>query len=264
MKKTVILALVFLLSCNANPTKEAVKEAAKKTTPAFTPDWESLQNYEVPEWWLNAKFGIYFHWGVYSVPAHETEWYSILMYNKAHPVHQYHVETYGDLKEFGYKDFVPDFTGEKFDAEEWAELFKKAGAQFAGPVAEHSDGFAMWDSKLTEWDAMDKGPKRDVVGEMEKAVKKRGMKFITTYHRHWLYAWYPTWDETTDAYDPKYADLYGPKVPKGTFVLADKPTSPLPEKPFQDEWLARLNELMDKYEPDIIWFDNKLDIIDET
>ncbi len=257
--KNALFLLYFLnfISC------ENQQEYKKIISPKYEPSWESLKKYKVPDWWLNAKFGIYFHWGVYSVPAHETEWYSILMYNKEHPVHDYHVKTYGDLKTFGYKDFIPDFTGEKFNADEWAGLFKKAGAQFAGPVAEHSDGFAMWDSQLTEWDAMDKGPKRDVVGEMEKAVRKQGMKFITTYHRHWLYTWYPTWDETTDAFDEKYAGLYGPKVPKSTFVLADKPTSPLPDKEFQEEWLARLNELMDKYQPDIIWFDNKMDIIDE-
>ena len=215
------------------------------------------------EWWLNTKFGIYFHWGPYSVPAHKTEWYSIWMYAQGNPIRKYHEETYGDLKIFGYKDFIPMFTAEKFNADEWAELFKKAGAQFAGPVAEHADGFAMWDSQLTKWDAMDMGPKRDIVGEMEKAVRKQGMKFIATYHRHWLYAWHPTWDENTDASNPEYAGLYGPKVPKGTFVMANKPTNPLPDATFNQEWLDRLNELMDKYQPDIIWFDNKMDIIGE-
>ncbi len=199
-KRMIVLLLPILLltACVSSPGSEERKGEPK----AFQPNWESLQQYEVPDWWLDAKFGIYFHWGPYAVPAHETEWYSILMYNKDHPVHQYHIETYGDLKTFGYKDFIPDFTGEHFNAEEWAALFKQAGARFAGPVAEHSDGFAMWNSQLTEWDAMDKGPRRDVVGEMEKAVRAQGMKFIVTYHRHWLYAWYPTWDETTDAFDP--------------------------------------------------------------
>jgi len=210
MKYYLFLLIAFVaFSCNS-PAKKEVQEKAKIV---YQPEWESLKQYKVPEWWLNTKFGIYFHWGPYSVPAHETEWYSIWMYRKGNKIRKYHEETYGNLKEFGYKDFIPMFTAEKFDADKWAELFKKAGAQFAGPVAEHADGFAMWDSKLTEWDAMDMGPKRDIVGEMEKAVRKQGLKFIATYHRHWMYAWYPTWDAETDAGDPKYAGLYGPKVP---------------------------------------------------
>ncbi len=253
-----ILFVVVLASCASAPKSD---EKAKIN---YTADWASLKQYEVPEWYLNSKFGIYFHWGPYSVPAHETEWYSIHMYTPGHPIRKHHEETYGDLKEFGYKDFIPMFTADHFNADEWAELFKKAGAQFAGPVAEHADGFAMWDSKLTEWDAMDMGPKRDIVGEMANAVRKQDMKFIATYHRHWLYAWYPSWDENTDAFDPKYEGLYGPKVPEGTFVMADEPTSPLPKDDFNKEWLARLDELMDKYQPDIIWFDNKMDIIDST
>lgn len=259
MKKKHLLPILILALCACTP--KAKDETITKVE--YKANWESLKQYKTPEWWLNTKFGIYFHWGPYSVPAHKTEWYSIWMYAQGNPIRKYHEETYGDLKIFGYKDFIPMFTAEKFNADEWAELFKKAGAQFAGPVAEHADGFAMWDSQLTKWDAMDMGPKRDIVGEMEKAVRKQGMKFIATYHRHWLYAWYPTWDENTDASNPEYAGLYGPKVPKGTFVMANKPTNPLPDATFNQEWLDRLNELMDKYQPDIIWFDNKMDIIGE-
>ena len=254
--------ILFLLIAGCNvPSGHSLEGNVSEQK--YDPSWESLGKYQVPEWWLDTKFGIYFHWGPYSVPAHETEWYSHHMYVEGSPIRRHHEETYGDLSEVGYKDFIPMFTAEKFDADAWAELFKKAGAQFAGPVAEHADGFAMWDSELTEWDAMEMGPKRDIVAEMEQAVRKQGMKFIATYHRHWLYAWYPTWDKTTDASDPQYAGLYGPKVPKGTFVMAKDRTDPLPDETFNQEWLARLDELMAKYEPDIIWFDNKMDIIGE-
>ncbi|RED96002.1 alpha-L-fucosidase [Marinoscillum furvescens] len=237
--------------------------SCQKHEKIYEPTWESLQQHETPSWFQDAKFGIYFHWGPYSVPAHQTEWYSHWMYVKDHPVRAHHEATYGPLDEFGYKDFIPMFTAEHFDAQEWARLFKASGAQFAGPVAEHADGFAMWDSQLTEWDAVDMGPGRDIVGEMEKAIRAEGMKYLVTYHRHWMYAWYPTWDTTTDAGDPKFADLYGPKVPEGTFVMANKPTDPLPDEAFNQEWLDRLNELMDNYQPDMIWFDNKMDIIGE-
>ncbi|KAB6149026.1 alpha-L-fucosidase [Bacteroides xylanisolvens] len=229
----------------------------------YEPTWESLKQYKVPEWWKNTKFGIYFHWGPYSVPAYKTEWYSHWMYEDGHPIRKHHESTYGPLWKFGYKDFIPMFKAEKFDADAWAELFKKAGAQFAGPVAEHSDGFAMWDSKLTPWNAVKMGPKRDIVRLMQQAVKKQGMKFVVTYHRHWIYAWYPTWNKNTDAGDPKYAGLYGPYTPKGTFKMAEDNPVKYPDDEFNKDWLARLEELMGNYEPDIIWFDNRMDIIGE-
>lgn len=232
-------------------------------TENFTLDWSAEKQHKTPEWFLNAKFGIYFHWGPYSVPAHETEWYSIWMYKEGHPIRKYHEETYGKLDKFGYKDFIPQFTGEHFDAKEWASLFKKAGAQFAGPVTEHADGFAMWDSKITPWNAAKMGPKKDIVGEMSKAIKSEGMKFIATFHHQWKYAWYPTWDNATDASNASLAKLYGPKVPKGTFVMANTPTAPLPDKAFNKEWLDKIIEVVDNYSPDLVYFDNKMDIIDE-
>jgi len=187
----VIFFLFFLVPGCFSSSRQAAP--AQDEDRHFEPTWESLSQYEVPQWWLDAKFGIYFHWGPYSVPAYKTEWYSHYMYEAGNPIRQYHEKTYGPLSEFGYKDFIPMFRAEKFDADEWAALFKAAGAKFAGPVAEHADGFALWDSKLTRWDAKDMGPKRDVVGELEQAIRRQGLRFIATYHRHWLYAWYPTW-----------------------------------------------------------------------
>ena len=249
---SLLLSFIFLTSaCSEKPHKEK-----------YEANWESLKQYTVPEWWKDMKFGIYFHWGPYSVPAYK-EWYSHWMYEDGNKIREYHEKTYGNLKDFGYKDFIPMFTAEKFNADEWAKLFKDAGAQFAGPVAEHSDGFAMWDSELTEWNSAKMGPKKDIVKLMADAVRKQGMKYIITYHRHWLYAWYPTWDKSTDAGDPKYAGLYGPYVPKGSFKMGEKVPTAYPDDKFNQEWLDRLNELMDKYEPDIIWFDNKMNIIGE-
>ena len=118
-------------------------------------------------------------------------------------------QTWGDVSEFGYKDFIPLFTAEKFDADEWADLFKKAGAQFAGPVAQHHDGFAMWDSDLTEWDAKDMGPRRDILGELAEAVRKRDMRLVTSFHHafHWKY-YEPSYEiEGSDTKDPAYAGI---------------------------------------------------------
>lgn len=256
MKKILLLLGLVCISMSQSLAQKNEK---------FQPTWESLQTYEVPEWWKNTKFGIYFHWGPYSVPAHETEWYSIWMYREGHKINKYHKEKYGDLSEFGYKDFIPMFTAEKFDADEWASLFKKAGAQFAGPVAEHADGFAMWDSEITEWNSAKMGPMIDVVQLMQDAVKKQGMKYAITYHRHWLYAWYPTYDESVDAGNPEFAGLYGPYLPEGSFKMGERGLNAtvMATHEFSKEWLARLEELMNKYDPDIIWFDNKMNIIHE-
>lgn len=230
----------------------------------YEANWESLKQYNCPDWFRDAKFGIYFHWGPYSVPAYKTEWYSHYMYVEGHDINKYHIKKYGKLSEFGYKDFIPMLKGEKFNPDEWVDLFVKAGARFAGPVAEHADGFAMWASDLTKWDARDMGPKRDVVGEMEKAVRKRGLKFISTLHHQWLYAWYPTMQEDTDASNPEFEDLYGPKVPFRAFNDVWKDSTLRPDKKFNDRWLKRAKEVVDKYQPDLVWFDIKLDILEEN
>lgn len=266
-----ILFSAWMISCQS-PTE---KNDSSVPADHYKATWASVKTHETPDWFRDAKFGIYFHWGPYSVPAHKTEWYSHYMYVKDHPINKYHVETYGPLSEFGYKDFIPMFTASKFDAEQWVDLFVRAGAKFAGPVTEHADGFAMWDSKLTEFDAMDMGPKRDIVGEMEKAIRKTDMKFITTFHHQWLYAWYTTMDESTDASNPEYSDLYGPPAPIEHFqgvwddslsrqygILAD--STMRPDADFHERWISRLKEVVDRYEPDLVYFDNKQHIIDES
>jgi alpha-L-fucosidase len=227
----------------------------------YEPDWDSLTQHPDPQWFADAKFGIYFHWGPYSVPAYKTEWYSHYMYVPGHACNKYHLETYGPLDKFGYKDFIPMFKAEKFDADAWAALFKKAGARFAGPVAEHADGFAMWDSDLTEWNAARMGPKRDIVGQMSRAVRKQNMKFITTLHHQWLYAWYPTMDLKTDASNPAYRDLYGPPAPRSAFCGSNRNPDPMPDAAFSQRWFSRAKEVVDKYKPDLVWFDNKLHIL---
>lgn len=218
--------------------------------------WEELRN-DPPEWFKDAKFGIYFHWGVYSVPAHHSEWYSRNMYNPDTSIYEHHVSTYGPLNEFGYKDFVPLFKAENFDADEWVDLFVRAGARFAGPVAEHADGFSMWDSKVNSWNAVDRGPGIDVVGEMERAVHKRGLKFITTFHHQWLWGWYPTFKsaQDVDAGDPAYSELYGPVVNEDTWrhrKLAMKP-----DDEFNQRFTDKVLEVIHGYSPDMIYFDSR-------
>ena len=140
----------------------------------YRPDYESLDNYQVPGWYKDAKFGIFIHWGVYSVPAFGSEWYPREMYTQGSDVFKHHVATYGPQDKFGYKDFIPMFKGEKFDPQAWAHLFKESGAKYVVPVLEHHDGFAMYDSGLSDWTAAKMGPHRDTGGELAKQFVPRG------------------------------------------------------------------------------------------
>jgi alpha-L-fucosidase len=223
----------------------------------YEPNWESLSKHKAaPEWLEDAKLGIYFHWGVYSVPAYGNEWYPCRMHQEGSDTSKHHIETYGDPSEFGYHDFVPMFTAEHFDPEEWAELFRQAGARFAGPVAEHHDGYSMWASKITPWNAKDTGPKRDILGDLFRSLEKRGMKTIATFHharnlqapgtghyRTGVKNWPP------NSEDPKLQFLYGKMDP---------------DQWREQVWLGKLIEVIDNYQPDIIWFDSWLDRIPET
>jgi len=232
----------------------------------YESNWESLTKHPYPKWFQDAKFGIYFHWGVYSVPAFGNEWYPRWMYIDTlvwgTQFYDYHVKTYGKPDKFGYKDFIPMFKAEKFNADEWADLFRRSGAKFAGPVAEHADGFSMWDSKLNEWNAKNMGPKRDIVGELESAIRKQGMKFIATFHHQWLWGWYPTWDTLTDCSNPKYAGLYGPKVLPGAFDY--KNPNPAPSLEWFQMWKNKTMEVISKYQPDMVWFDSRLSFIPDS
>jgi alpha-L-fucosidase len=230
----------------------------------YKPSWESVkENYKVPEWFIDGKFGIFIHYGVYTVPAHASEWYPRHMYSND-GVNKWHEEHFGPADKFGYKDFIPLFKMEKFKADEWAELFKKAGAKYVVPTAEHHDGFAMYDSKLTRWNAKNMGPHIDFIGDMAKAVRKQGLKFGVSNHRmeNWDFM-YPQLKVKTDLFDPQYADFYGPpqlpprrNAPRGgEEVMEDQRKAPQSQA-FLEEWLARCQELVDKYKPDMFWFDN--------
>lgn len=224
----------------------------------YLPDWKSLRMHATPQWFRDAKFGIYTHWGVYCVPATgpNATWYPYNMYREGMPQYEHHLKTYGGPAKFGYKDFIPMLTGEKFDPNEWAELFKRAGARFAGPVAQHHDGFAMWDSQYTEWNAARMGPHRDVVGELSKAIKGQGMRFLTAFHHAENWWFFPHWKKEYDTSDPKYAGLYGPAhnlqgpISDTWFFNQD-----LPNKFFLDRWKNEIFEVVDKYEPDMLWYD---------
>lgn len=263
MKKYQLLAIVLAIASGCTRTGKVYEET-----------WQSLSGHApAPEWYADAKFGIYFHWGVYSVPEFGNEWYPRLMHIPGNFIQKHHLEVYGDPNDFAYHDFVPMFTGEHFDAAEWVALFKDAGARFVGPVAEHHDGFAMWDSEITPWNSMDKGPHRDILGEIADQARKNDLKLITTFHharnlqryndpvkyekemaipdpnRRFDKSHYPFYENTPPrTEDPELRYLYGN----------------IPEAEWNEEvWFGKLKEVIDKYSPDIIWFDAWLDEIPE-
>jgi alpha-L-fucosidase len=224
----------------------------------FRADWESLQRYEAPDWYRDAKFGIFIHWGVYSVPAYANEWYPRNMYEPGFDAYKHHIATYGPQDKFGYKDFIPMFKAERYDPAAWAELFKKAGAKYVVPVAEHHDGFAMYESGLSDWTAAKMGPHRDLIGDLAKAVRSAGLHFGLSSHRveHNFFLGVGR-AIPSDVNDPQYAAFYGP----AHHWLTNKQGTPLDNdftyvsSAWANDWLARGAELVDKYHPDIVYFD---------
>jgi alpha-L-fucosidase len=223
----------------------------------FRPDWQSLQHYEAPDWYRDAKFGIFIHWGVYSVPAFGNEWYPRNMYRPGTDEYKHQIATYGPLDKFGYKDLIPLFKADHFDPAAWARLFKAAGAKYVVPVAEHHDGFAMYDSELSDWTAAKMGPHRDVIGDLAAAVRAEGLHFGASSHRveHNFFLGVGR-EIDSDVNDPRFAAFYGPAhvwmESKGG-ALSDDFT--FVSQAWTNDWLARASEIVEKYHPDVVYFD---------
>ncbi|MDT8390177.1 MAG: alpha-L-fucosidase [Lentisphaeria bacterium] len=222
--------------------------------------WRSLCSHPVPEWFRDEKFGIYTHWGPYTVPAYggdsdaltgnrggyNSAWYPRNMYQNGHPCAIHHEKTYGHPREFGYKDLIPLFTAEKFDPDEWVEIFRDSGARFVGPTAQLHDGFALWDSKVNRWNCKAMGPKRDIMGEFTDSARGAGLKFVTTFHHSYQWFFYQlARNEGYDLDNPEFEDLY---------VRAHDPRE-MPDKAYHDRWLQQILEVIDQYSPDLLWFD---------
>lgn len=228
----------------------------------YKADWQSLSDHSVPKWYYRDKFGIFIHWGIYSVPAFGNEWYSRNMYDKNDRDFEYHVKTYGNQKDFGYKDFIKMFRGENFDADKWVSIFKNSGAKFVMPVCEHHDGFAMYKTQFNRWNSANMGPCKDVAGEIKSACEKQGLTFCASTHRAEHYFFMNmgrTFD--SDVNDEEYSDFYGPAVYSSEFdgEQMNKTTADTystgPDREWLEDWLVRTCELIDNYHPKILYFD---------
>lgn len=226
----------------------------------FQPTHESLTQYRFPDWFRDAKFGIWSHWGPQAVPR-QGDWYAKKMYQEGSPVAKYHREHYGHPSEFGYKDIIPLWKAERFDPEKLMELYVKAGAKYFVSMGSHHDNFFLWDSKLNPWNAVQMGPNKDIVALWQNAAKRHGLKFGVSEHLGASYTWFqPSHgaDSTGqykglpyDGANPKYQSLYhAPTAKCDKEWLTTHPT-------FQQQWLASINELVDKYHPDLLYSDSQ-------
>lgn len=200
-------------------------------TGRYEPTWESLDSHPLPRWFDDAKIGIFIHWGIFSVPAwaprgRYAEWYPNDMRIVGGPTYEYHRSTYG--ADFAYRDFIGMFRAERWDPDEWAQLFRDAGARYVVPVGEHHDGFPLWDTRTTDWNARRMGPRRDIVRELGRATRSLRMRYAPSYHQLLNY------------YAPEY----------------DAPHPLYLSEAYVDQWmLPQLHELIERYEADMLWLD---------
>jgi alpha-L-fucosidase len=248
--KLILIFLFLAFSFFANSQKK------------YTNDWENLKEHKaVPEWFADAKLGIYFHWGVYSVPATDGEWYPRWMYVPDRDpnlwggkVYKKHRETYGD--DFDYHDFIPMWKAPKFDAKEWVDMFENMGAKFIGSIAEHHDGFSLWDSKVNQWNSVGMGPGIDVVKAIGEETRKRDLKFMATFHHGFHNMFYPKPDisylrpVTLNKYNYVYENCEVPQDEKYRTLYCN-----MDYNEAQNLWLGKLNEVIDAHCPDYIWMD---------
>jgi alpha-L-fucosidase len=231
------------------PTTPEIVNAAAAAKPDICngpvqPTWESIRaNYHVPAWFVDAKFGITMHWGLFSVPAYHNEWYEKYMYTT---FAAWHAQHYGPQDKFGYKDFIPLFTASAFNADDLVALVKESGAKYFMPTCEHHDGFSLWDSDVNPWNSAKMGPKRDLIGEMAVATRKAGLKFGICNHsiEHYTFLTQKPPVTPNDLSDPQNADFYWTSHSDANL------------QKFLEDWVAKNVEIIDKYQPDIIWFDN--------
>ena len=233
----------------------------------FQPTWESLQQYECPEWFRDAKFGIWAHWSPQCVPE-DGDWYARNMYIEGSGQYKYHLEHYGHPSQFGYKDICNIWKAEKWDPEHLIQLYQRVGAKYFVALANHHDGFDCWNSKYQPWNAVSIGPKKDIVGIWAETARRHGLRIGVTVHSARNWSWFEVSRDSDkdgqykgvpydgvltradgkaqwwDGYDP--ADLYGPPHP---------PKTP-PSQAYIDKWFNRTKDLIDKYHPDLLYFDD--------
>ena len=224
-----------------------------------TTKWNTLKNYQTPEWFRDAKFGIYLHWGVYSVPAFGNEWYGYEMYDKLEQspsyalktVYPHHLATYGDPAVFGYKDLIPLFKAENFNADTLMSYVANSGAKYFAHLTSHHDAFLMYHSRFSKWNCVNMGPKKDVGLLFQAAAKKRGLHFGISNHlaeNNWFFQF--NWHNNFDANkDPELVDLYNDSTNSVDLTNTE------PSDRWVRRWLEISEEMIDYFKPDYVYYD---------
>jgi alpha-L-fucosidase len=246
------------------PRKSAAQSAIPEIASGpFNGTAESLKDYRVPEWFRDAKFGMWAHWGPQSA-AEFGDWYARNIYIQDSPQYKYHVETYGHPSKFGHKDICRLWKGDQFDADHLIQLYKKAGAKYFMTMGVHHDNFDLWNSKhQLRWNSVATGPKKDVVGLWHKAAQKHGLKFAVSEHLSNSYNWLavshgsdktgPMAGTAYDGTDPAYADLYHP-FPKDQPIPTQAMSREVPDS-WKRQYFLRIQDLIDNYQPDLLYTD---------
>ncbi len=227
----------------------------------FEATLESFKQYTYPEWFRDAKFGIWAHWGPQAVPR-QGDWYAKKLYQEGSDDYKYHMAHYGHPSKFGYKDIIPLWKAEKWNPEQLMALYKKVGAKYFVSMGTHHDDFFLWDSRIHKWNAVNMGPKKDVVGLWQKAAKKEGLRFGVSEHLGASYTWFqtsrgadkegPMAGVPYDGVNPEFEELYHPKT------AADDKAWLTTNPENQKNWLAFISELIDTYHPDLLYSDSEL------
>ena len=247
--------------CAADSTTSSVAVSAPLIDGPFKPTTYSLKNYQTPDWFRDAKFGIWAHWGPQSVPR-AGDWYARNMYVPGSAQYDHHLKHYGHPTVSGYKDIIPLWTAEKFDPDALMKLYVKAGAKYFVSMGVHHDNFDLWNSKYHSWNAVKMGPHRDIVGEWKKAATKNGLRFGVSEHLGASYSWFAPshgydqiWPHNGEGYDgenPAYSELYhtGEDKPyrNAKTWYTDNPAS-------QQNWFNRISDLINRYQPDLLYSD---------
>jgi len=250
-----------------DPTGGSVDTNLEIAPGQFKGTRESLRSWQVPDWFRDAKFGIWAHWGPQSGVEYG-DWYARNMYIQGHKQYEYHVKTYGHPTKVGYKDVAPLWKADKFDPDHLLGLYKKAGARYFCSMAVHHDGFDLWDSKhQPRWNSVAIGPKKDIVAAFKQAAEKHGLRFAVSEHLAPSYHWFATShmsDKTGplagvsyDGVNPAFADLYHtlPKYyPYGERLLNDRQAPAA----WKMHYFQRIKDLVDKCQPDLLYTDGDI------
>jgi alpha-L-fucosidase len=262
IKVTRILMAAVVVLAGAGPGLPAAETATNLSlsiaSGSFRGTTDSLTNYSCPKWFRDAKFGIWAHWGPQAVPM-EGDWYARKMYQPGSPDYKDHLARFGHPSTNGWKDIIPLWNAEKWDPEKLMELYKKAGARYFVSMGVHHDNFFLWDSKLHRWNAVNMGPRRDVVGEWQKAAKRKGLPFGVSEHLGASFTWFqdshkadktgPLAGVPYDGANSNNWDLYHfPAEPGDTKWYSNNPR-------WQQQWYNEIKELVDNYHPDLLYTD---------